>query len=54
MSQLTHAKRKSVTCISIDSEVKAYLEERAKEKGVTLSELIREAIYEYVIKISQE
>jgi len=53
MSQETRVRRKSVLCISVDSEVKGYLEERAKERGISLSELIREVIYDYVIKTSQ-
>jgi len=53
MSQVTRTRRKSVLCISVDTEVKGYLEARAKERGISLSELIREVIYDYVIKISQ-
>jgi len=53
MSQETRVRRKSVLCISVDSEVKGYLEARAKERGISLSELVREVIYDYVIKISQ-
>jgi predicted HicB family RNase H-like nuclease len=53
MSQETRVRRKSMLCISVDTEVKRYLENRAKERGISLSELIREVIYDYVIKISQ-
>ena len=53
MSQVTRERRKSILCISVDSDVKEYLGEKAKERGISLSELIREVIYDYVIKISQ-
>jgi len=43
-------KRKEVLCLSIDSEVKEYLEKKAKEKGITLSEHVREIIYDHVIQ----
>ena len=43
-------KRKEVLCVSIDSEVKEYLEKKAKEKGITLSEQVREIIYDHVIQ----
>ena len=53
MSQTVRTKRRSVMCIAIDSDVKEYLENKAKEREMSLSELIREIIYDYVIKTSQ-
>jgi len=44
-------KRKEVLCLSIDSEVKRYLDERAKKQEMTLSEYIRQIIYSYVIEV---
>jgi len=53
MSQTTRTKKRSVMCIAVDSEIKEYLENKAKEREMSLSELIREIIYDYVIKTSQ-
>jgi metal-responsive CopG/Arc/MetJ family transcriptional regulator len=43
-------KRREILCISLDAEVKNYLEELAKKKEVSLSEYVRQIIYNYLIE----
>ena len=43
-------KRKEVMCLSIDSEIKEYMIKKAKEKEMSLSEYVREIIYNHVIQ----
>jgi len=43
-------KRRGILCLSLDAEVKKYLEELAEKKEMTLSELVRQIIYNYVVE----
>jgi predicted DNA-binding protein len=43
-------KRREILCLSLDAEVKKYLEELAEKKDVTLSEYVRQIIYNYVVE----
>jgi predicted DNA-binding protein len=43
-------KETEILCVSINKEIKRYLEEEAKEQNKTLSEYIREIIYDHIIK----
>ena len=43
-------KRREILCLSLDVEVKKYLEELAEKKDVTLSEYVRQIIYNYVVE----
>lgn len=41
---------KEIICVLVDSKLKEYLNKEAKAKGMTLSELVREVIIDYVIE----
>jgi len=41
---------KEIICVLVDSRLKEYLNKEAKAKGMTLSELVREVIIDYVIE----
>jgi chromatin remodeling complex protein RSC6 len=41
---------KEIMCVLVDSKLKEYLNKEAKTKGMTLSELLREIIIDYVIE----
>ena len=43
-------KRRGILCLSLDAEVKKYLEELAEKEGMTLYELVRQIIYNYVVE----
>ena len=44
------AKRKEVLCLSIDSDIKEYITRKAKEEEMSLSEYVREIIYNHIIQ----
>lgn len=41
---------KEIMCVLVDSKLKEYLNKEAKTKGMTLSELLREIIIDYIIE----
>lgn len=41
---------KEIICVLVDSKLKEYLNKEAKAKGMTLSELVREVIIDYIIE----
>ena len=43
-------KRREILCLSLDAEVKKYLEELAEKKEMTLSEYVRQIIYNHVVE----
>jgi len=41
-------KRDIITCFHIEKRQKQYLEKIAKQKGISLSELLRDIVFEYI------
>lgn len=42
--------KKEIVCFYLDVELKEYLEKKAKENGVTLSQILREMVLEKIVQ----